>query len=56
MDFLVEDLGKKSKVMSIFLDLSKAFDCVNLNSLLNKYDRLGIPGIPLMWFNSFSNN
>ena len=44
---------QNSHVISIFCDLSKAFDCVNHRILLYKLQKMGIRGIPLMWFESY---
>ena len=46
-------LDGKTKVMSVFLDMSKAFDCVDHDILLEKMSIYGIRGKSLSWFNSY---
>ena len=50
---VTNNLEKKSNTLSIFLDLSKAFDTIDHNILLTKLNRYGIRGTPLKWFESY---
>ena len=45
-------LDRNKQCLSIYLDLSKAFDIINHSILLNKL-KYGIRGKPLEWFSSY---
>lgn len=55
-DFLVENLDKRSKCMSIFLDLCKAFDTISHSKLLQKLSNIGINGNELSIFRNYLTN
>ena len=46
-------LDKKMHFLAAIIDVKKAFDCVNHNILLNKLERYGVRGIPLIWLKSY---
>ena len=55
-DTLLEAIDKKQLSFIIFLDLSKAFDSVQHNILINKIMDLGVTTEVLNWFKSYLSN
>ena len=53
VDKITQALNKKLKVAAIFLDMSKAFDCVDYEILLQKLYKCGIRGVAYSWFKSY---
>ena len=49
-------LDKGDYVVAAFLDMSKAFDTVNHNMLLQELLEIGIGGVALQWFHSYLTN
>ena len=56
LEFVYNNLDKGYTVVSIFMDFSKAFDCLDLDILLNKLESYGIRGITKQWFKSYLSN
>ena len=50
---IVKGFEKKEFTISIFLDLSKAFDTLQHSVLFEKLERYGIRGVVLDWFKSY---
>ena len=44
LDFIYKQLDKNKKVMAVFVDLTKAFDCVDHEVLLQKLEAYGLRG------------
>ena len=53
LEYIYNNLDQSFTVISIFLDFSKAFDCLDHNLLLTKLYHLGIRGLPYRWFESY---
>uniref|UniRef100_A0A1B6GB31 Reverse transcriptase domain-containing protein n=2 Tax=Cuerna arida TaxID=1464854 RepID=A0A1B6GB31_9HEMI len=50
---VIDNLDQGNTVTSVFLDLSKAFDCLSHDLIVNKIKSLGFEGTPVKWFQSF---
>lgn len=56
LEQITDGKHKNKHTLSIFLDLQKAFDCVNRGILLDKLDNYGIRIIALKLIKSYMNN
>lgn len=52
-DRIVKELNEGKSVIGVFMDLSKAFDSLSHDILLQKMQHYGIKGLSLKWFQSY---
>src|SRR5436190_4619927 len=53
LEYILDNLEEGNIITSIFVDLSKAFDCLSHELILAKLESLGVRGIALRWFESY---
>ena len=53
VDRIISELDKSNTPIAIFIDISKAFDCLNYDILIEQLQYNGIQDIALKWFKSY---
>lgn len=53
MEHIIENMERGMFTTALFLDYSKAFDCLGHDLILNKLETLGVVGKPNHWFRSY---
>ena len=56
IDQVSNAFGNNNFVLRVFIDLSKEFDTINHNILLEKLSMYGVKGNNLKWFHSYLSN
>ena len=56
VDKITSNMDHKKYNIGVFLDLSKAFDTIDHNILINKLQCYGVRGNACNWFKSYLNN
>ena len=56
IDRVLNDLDAKNNPITVFMDLSKAFDTLDHNILIHKLKYYGVNGTALAWFSSYLTN
>ena len=56
LNFVYRGLDRSDAVISVFMDFSKAFDCLDHDILLKKLFNVGVRGLPHQLFKSYLSN
>lgn len=53
VEYIIDKLEDGCSISNVFLDLSKAFDCLSHNMIISKIRALGVKGTAIKWFESY---
>ncbi|XP_046688853.1 uncharacterized protein LOC124374736, partial [Homalodisca vitripennis] len=53
VESIIDSIDDEKYVTALFLDYSKAFDCLGHDLILKKLENLGVRGIENKWFSSY---
>ena len=56
VDYATHEIDQNSAALSVYLDLSKAFDTIDQNILLHKLRYYGVSNTELIWFKNYLEN
>ena len=54
--YVIKNLEQKKDTISVFVELSKAFDTLQHDIILQKMEKYGLCGVTLSWFQSYLEN
>jgi hypothetical protein len=53
LDHITQPVVKRKRVLGLFIDISKAFDAINHDVLLNKLKWYGVRDVGQLWFKNY---
>ena len=53
LKYIYKNFDEGNIMISLFLDFSKVFDCIDNETLMNKLFLCGVGGMALQWFDSY---
>ena len=56
LNYITNAFNNDEFVIGIFLDIRKAFDCINHSKLIDKLENVGVRGHILEWFKDYLSN
>ena len=56
IEYLYRQINEQKNVISLFIDLKKAYNTVNYKILLGKLNSYAVRGIPLKWLTNYLEN